>query len=88
MISHERDLDVGLNSRARADRQCDRSEAVGAAVYEIAEKEHDPLLPQLRLGCGLVEERLQEIRPSVDVADSEHLDVRRERRAAKYRFRD
>ena len=88
VIAHQRDLLVGADSFARACSEVDRSQAVGAAVHEVAEKDDGPPLPSLRLVRSLIEQRMQEIGPAMNVADGEHLDARARPRAAKHTFPD
>ncbi len=79
VVAHQRDFVVRVDALACADREIDRSEAVGAAIDEVADKDNRAPLPPLRLARRLIDERLQKIRPAVDVADGEDLHVRRDR---------
>jgi hypothetical protein len=79
VVAHQGDLVVRADAFARADRETDRPETVGAAVDEVAEKDEGASHPPLRLVRSLVDERLQEIGAAMNVADGEDLDVRRDR---------
>ena len=76
MVAHERDRFVRAGARLRSHRKIDRSETVGPAIHEVAEKDDRPPVAKLRLPRGLIDERGEKIAPAVNVADGEHLRLR------------
>ena len=59
-----------------ADRKINRAEAVWPAIDKVAEKDDRALLAALRLARGFIDERGQQVRAPVNIADGENLLVR------------
>ena len=68
---------VGAEVFAGIEGEADRSKTVGAAVDEVAEKDEFAALSQPLLALRRGDERFEQIRAPVNVADGENFRVRR-----------